>query len=437
MSEIDNLNVAAELEPESAERDISHAVSARHKVAHGYVARLRRRHPDASPAEIIDMLERHYITAITVAGGVITAGTIAANVGIALIPGAAAGKEVSKSAVKVAGKKAATAATKTAVAKATARKAAKAAAKRMAEDVATSGAQRAVKLLPAGDAQLQFEITAVFALAMAELHSLPMDRDQALTLVYGLTNDRVSQALIADMAKDVAESADPATEVGRAIATGREDWSHWANTLADALPGGAAQDLMRTVQTGELETVRTALGEKQQTTIEYGIGALTGGVTRFVFGREVVKASRLAFAEAPDNFPEHLSAAALAKAEEEREPNRALSALEDAAKTTSEWVAAAADKSTRVFRSVDLDGDGIPDEPQALTALKGAGGAIGGAVSSGSRAFRSVDRDGDGIPDEPQALSALKGARDGVAARFKGRNKDADENGPRDSEDVE
>ena len=55
--------------------------------------RLRKRNPEACPAEIIATLERHYVTAITIAGGVVTAGTIAMNVGIALIPGVAAGEE--------------------------------------------------------------------------------------------------------------------------------------------------------------------------------------------------------------------------------------------------------------------------------------------------------------------------------------------------------
>ena len=40
-------------------------------------------------------------------------------------------------------------------------------------------------------------------------------------------------------------------------------------------------------------------------------------------------------------------------------------------------------------------------------------------MSTGTRAFRSVDRDGDGIPDEPQVFAALKGAGAGVASRLK------------------
>jgi hypothetical protein len=63
-------------------------------------------------------------------------------------------------------------------------------------------------------------------------------------------------------------------------------------------------------------------------------------------------------------------------------PNRALLALESAAQATGDWVrgaatavgsgvTAAASTVSRPFRSVDLDGDGIPDKPQALTAAKG------------------------------------------------------------------
>lgn len=78
--------------------------------------------------------------------------------------------------------------------------------------------------------------------------------------------------------------------------------------------------------------------------------------------------------------------------------------MEDAAKTAGNWIAdtastvgggvatsavavgtgatTAADTVTRPFRSVDIDGDGIPDEPQALTAVKGIGGAIAGAADT-------------------------------------------------------
>jgi len=403
MAEIEAVTVEAELVDDDAARDIAKAVSARHSIARKYVLRIRRRHPDATPAEVIQILERHYGTSITTAGALVSAGAIAADIGIAMIPGVGAAAAGIKSAGTQAAKK-----TGKEAAKVAAKSAAKLAAKNMALGTAKNGAQRAAALLPAGDEQLQFEITAIFALAIADIHAMDLDHDQALALVYGLSNERVSQKQIATMATDVSSASSGAViGVGNSIASDRTDWSHWANTLADTLPGGAAQSLVRTMQTGQLDAVRENLSGKQQATIEYGVGALAGGVTRFVFGRDVIVAARAAFADAPDEFPTHLAVVVEGSPEEEDrevEQNRALAAMEDAAKVTGTWiagtastvgggvatsavavgtgVASAADTVTRAFRSVDVDGDGIPDEPQALTAAKGIGGAIAGTAGS-------------------------------------------------------
>jgi hypothetical protein len=265
---------------------------------------------------------------------------------------------------------------------------------------AKSGAQRVAALIPAGDEQVQFEITALFALALADIHGLELDQQQAQALVYGLSNGRVSQKQIATMAIVLAESSETeGVNVGRTIADGREDWSHWANTLADSLPGGAAQSLVQGVQTGVLEDVRAGLDGKQQAAVEYGVGALVGGVTRFVFGREVIDAAQAAFADAPTAFPDYLDVPTKPEKHDE-EPNRALAALEDAAKAmgvgmgtgalaVGTSVTTAAGVVTKPFRSVDLDGDGVPDEAQALTAVKGVGNAIAGAAGAVGHAFRS------------------------------------------------
>ena len=132
--------------------------------------------------------------------------------------------------------------------------------------------------------------------------------------------------------------------------------------------------------------------ENEVMAASYGAGALVGGITRFVFGREVVDAAQSAFSEAPDTFPARLDVPAKPEKPDD-EPNRALEALEDAAKAVGAGVstgavavgtgvASAADVVTRPFRSVDLDGDGVPDAPQALTAVKGVGGAIAGAAGA-------------------------------------------------------
>jgi uncharacterized protein (DUF697 family) len=379
---VEAITLETELAEEEAVLDIAKAVSARHSIARKYVMRLRRRRPDASPADLVRMLERHYGTSITAAGALISAGAIAADVGIAMIPGVGAAAAGVKSAGAQAAKKATKEATKAAV---------KTAAKNVALGAAKSGASRAASLLPAGDEQLQFEITAIFALALADIHGMDLDQDQAQALVYGLTNDRVGAKQIAVMASDVA--AVSAGEVATSSSTAVER-SDWASTLADSLPAGGAQSLVRTIQTGQLDGVRDTLTGKQQAAVDYGVGALSGGIARFVFGREVINASRAAFAEAPEEFPARLALTVKLDGEDDdSEPNRALAALEEAAKSTGTWVAGtagavgdgvatAAGAVSRPFRSVDLDGDGIPDEAQALTAVKGAASAVAGAADA-------------------------------------------------------
>lgn len=411
MTDIETITLEAELVDDDAARVIAKAVSARHSIARKYAMWVRRRHPDATPAEVIEMFELHYVTSISAAGAVIAAGAIAVDVGIALIPVAGAAAAGAKSAGQQAAKR-----TGKEAAKAAAKAAAKMAAKNVALGAAKTGAQRVAMLLPAGDEQLQFEITAIFGLAIADIHGMDLDQDQAHALVYGLSNGRVSQQQIATMATDLANvSSEDVVGVGRRIAAGSTDWSHWASTLADTLPGGAAQSLVRTIQTGQLDTVRVNLSGEQQAAIEYGVGALAGGVTRFLFGRDVIDAARAAFADAPDVFPAHLAVQVKAKPDaddREAEPNRALAALEDGAKATGNWiadtastvgggvatgagavgtgVASAADTVTRRFRSVDIDGDGIPDEPQALTTVKGVGGAISGAADAVGERFAGL-----------------------------------------------
>jgi uncharacterized protein (DUF697 family) len=384
----EDVTLEAELADKDAEREIDKAVRGRRGIARKYVKWVRRRNPDATPAEIIRMLERHYVTAISVAGAAITVGSIAGEIGIAMIPGAGPAATGAKAVAKEAGKKAAKEATK-----AGAKKTAKAAAKSAALGAAKSGAQRAAAGLPIGDEQLQFQITALFALAVADIHGMDLDQEQAHALVYALSNGRVSQKQIATMASDLAQSSNPeVVSASPTIAGGRKDLGHWANTLADSLPGGAAQSLVRGVQTGVLEDIHDGLDGRKQAAVEYGAGALVGGITRFVFGREVINAAQSAFSDAPDTFPAHLDVPA--KPEKvDNDPNRALAALQDAAKAAGAGVSTgavavgtgvmgAADAVSRPFRSVDLDGDGVPDEPQALTAVKGVGGAIAGAAGT-------------------------------------------------------
>jgi len=123
-----DVTLEAELVGKDAEREIDKAVRGRRGAARKYVKWVRRRNPAATPAEIISMLEHHYVTTISVAGAAITVGSIAGEIGIAMIPGVGAAASGTKAVAKEAGKKATREA-----AKATARQTAKAAAKSAAQ----------------------------------------------------------------------------------------------------------------------------------------------------------------------------------------------------------------------------------------------------------------------------------------------------------------
>lgn len=60
------------------------------------------------------------------------------------------------------------------------------------------------------------------------------------------------------------------------------------------------------------------------------------------------------------------------------------------------------DRASEVFRSVDLDGDGIPDKPRARTAVEDAGSAIKGATAGAAGAVGHLfrrKRDGSAMPE--------------------------------------
>jgi hypothetical protein len=373
--DLEQITLEAELVDEEAEQEIANAVKGRQAIARRYVRWARRRHPDATPVEIIKALERQYVIAVSVTGGLVTAGSLAVD----FIPGGGAAAKGVKAGVR-------------------------AAAIGLAKSAAASN------LLPAADQQLQFEITAMFGLALADIHGMNYDQDQAKALVYGLSNSRVSQAQIASFATDLAKASPAsAVDLSQPGTGGRGDRSDWASTLAGFLPGDGAKSLVESIQGGRLEDLRGRLGKRGQ----ISVGVALSGASRFVFGREVVVAAQGAFPPAPEVFPDHLAVEVKEKSDKGDEPNRALLALQSAAQATVGWVGgaatavgsgvtAAAGTVSRPFRSVDLDGDGIPDQPQVLTAAKGVLDGVRHLGAGLAGLVRPKKRDGDQTGDEDE-----------------------------------
>ncbi|WIB34906.1 MULTISPECIES: hypothetical protein [unclassified Curtobacterium] len=61
---------------------LDRAISVQRPVVVAHVARVRRRHPDASPAEVIEILERQYLTAVTSGGAAVGASAVIPGVGM-------------------------------------------------------------------------------------------------------------------------------------------------------------------------------------------------------------------------------------------------------------------------------------------------------------------------------------------------------------------
>lgn len=82
----------------------------------------------------------------------------------------------------------------------------------------------------------------------------------------------------------------------------------------------------------------------------------------------------------------------------------------DTTKGMGEVFGNAMNRAGNVFRSVDRDGDGIPDEPQAKAVMKGALSALAGGVERAKTFARRGDTTPEGEGDTPSEEDAQPGA---------------------------
>ena len=206
-------------------RGVERAISIQQEPVARYVARLRRSQPDASPAQIIALLEKRYLATVTGAG--------------AAVGGAAAVPAVGTAAA-----------------------------------FALSGTETV----------LFFEATALFALAVAEVHGIRItDVERRRTLLLAIVLGDNGAMLVEKMA-------------GR---TGQ----HWADLLPEAIPLSSVTAVNKTLGRWFLRRYgrkqgMLALGRLAP----LGIGAAIGAAGNHAFGRTVVTTSRRVFRPAPARF---------------------------------------------------------------------------------------------------------------------------------------
>jgi len=196
-----------------------------------YVERLREHSPDATPAEIVEKLEKHYLAAVMASGAAV--GSAAAFPGI--------GTLVAMSAI-------------------------------------------------AGETVVFLEATAVFVLAVAEVHGIPADhRERRRALVLSVLVGEDSKHAVAEL-----------------IGPGRTSGA-WMSDGAASLPLPAVSQLNSRllkffVKRFALKRGAIAFGKM----LPVGIGAVVGGVGNRAMGKKIVGNTRQAFGNPPPRWPSTL-----------------------------------------------------------------------------------------------------------------------------------
>jgi hypothetical protein len=227
-----DLPAHADADPGTAAKVLSHLIETGSRVqapaVRAYVARLRAADPNATPAEIIAKLEKRYLAAVMASGAAV--GSAAAFPGV--------GTLVAMSAV-------------------------------------------------AGETVVFLEATAVFVLAVAEVHGIGAEhRERRRALVLSVLVGEDSKGAVADL-----------------IGPGRTSGA-WLTEGAASLPLPAVSQLNSRlvkffVKKYALKRGALAFGKM----LPVGIGAVIGGGGNRLMGRKIVKNAQAAFGPAPGRWP--------------------------------------------------------------------------------------------------------------------------------------
>jgi hypothetical protein len=208
-------------------RGVEKAIGLQRSPVAGYVARLRRARPEMTPAGVIAVLERRYLAAVTGAG--------AAVGGVAAVP--------------------------------------------------ALGAVLALAL-SGGEAVVFLQATALFALAVAEVHGIRVEEvERRRALVLAVVVGEHGAMLVEKIAGQTSE--------------------HWGKLLPESIPMSSVTAINKTL--GSWFVTKYGRGRGFVTmgrVAPLGIGVAIGAGGNRACGRVVVKTSRRVFGPPPANFPD-------------------------------------------------------------------------------------------------------------------------------------
>lgn len=225
----------ADTDPGTAAKILSNIIERSARVqapaVRSYVNRLRRAHPEATPAELVTMLEKRYQAAMVASGAAI--GSTAAFPGI--------------------------------------------------------GTLAAMSAL-AGEPVLLLEATALFVLAVAEVHGIPLEhRERRRALVLSVLVGEDGRAAVADLLA-------PRRTRGAWMADGA------ANLPLPAVSMLNTRLLRYFVKRYTVKRGVMAFGK----VLPVGIGAIVGGVGNRMVARRIIANARAAFGPAPAEWPSNV-----------------------------------------------------------------------------------------------------------------------------------
>ncbi|MFI6639574.1 hypothetical protein [Streptomyces sp. NPDC050504] len=211
---------------------LDRAIAAQSPLVRKNIARARQRNPEATPAQVVRTLERMYVSAL--------AGTGAAVGGTAAAPGVGTGVALA---------------------------------------------------LSAGETLSSLELSALFALSIAEVHGVPIDEvERRRTIVMGIMLGGSGTATITKVAERTGQ--------------------HWGRQIVAKVPVETLRQINKVLGRNFV----TKYGTKQGIIVlgrvaPFGIGAVIGGGANAAVAAFAVKAGRRAFGEAPEEWPEALPGA--------------------------------------------------------------------------------------------------------------------------------
>ena len=250
---------------------------------------IRARHPEASPEQVIRILEKRYLAAVTTGGALVGAS--------AVIPAVGVGASLALSAVETGG---------------------------------------------------FLEASALFAQSVTEVHGIALDDpDRARTLVMTLILGSAGTDLVKQLAS-------------QATGTGPVRTKFWGEMVTKSLPQAAMGQIADRLKKTFIKRYAVTQGTNAVgRAIPFGIGAVVGGTGNNLLGRSIIRASREAFREAPQEFPVSLGL----RVKVEKEPK-----LPRAMRPPKELGAPKAPKPSRTQRALDKAQREFPADPSDPTA---------------------------------------------------------------------